>query len=174
MGIYKYIRNLWKSKKKDEDIKELWKQRLIEWRREPSIVRIEKPTRLDRARSLGYRSKKGIFVVRIRLPRGGHKRRQIKKGRRSKHSSQRMDLVKNYQHIAEIRVNDKYKNCEVLNSYYVAKDGRYYWYEIILIDRDSPSIKSDKILNWISNVKGRSYRGLTSSAKKAKVDPKKK
>ena len=41
---------------------------------------------------------------------------------------------------------------EVLNSYYVAEDGKYKWYEVILVDPFSSSLKRDKDLGWI-------YRG---------------
>ncbi|MBW2993743.1 50S ribosomal protein L15e, partial [Candidatus Woesearchaeota archaeon] len=102
--------------------------------------------------------------------RGGHKRPMIKKGRRPRNYSQRMDLDKSYQRIAEERANKKYPNCEVLNSYWVAKDGRYYWYEIILIDKAHPAIKADKNLCWIAerHQKGRVFRGLTSTGKKSR------
>jgi large subunit ribosomal protein L15e len=165
MSFYKYIRNVWKSPKKN--LKELWSKRLIEWRKEPVTIRIEKPTRIDAARSLGYKAKQGYVVVRQRLLRGGRKRPDIKKGRRSKHSTQRKVLSKTYQQIAEERANKKFKNCEVLNSYYVAKDGRFVWYEVILVDREHPSIKADNRISWINQRKhtGRAFRGLTSSGK---------
>jgi large subunit ribosomal protein L15e len=56
----------------------------------------------------------------------------------------------------------------VLNSYQVGKDGKYFWYEVILVDRAHPSIKADKRINWICSKRGRSARGLTSAAKKSK------
>ena len=56
----------------------------------------------------------------------------------------------NYQSVAEQRTVDKYPNCEVLNSYYVGQDGTHFWYEIILVDRDSPTILADKNINWIT------------------------
>lgn len=168
MGTYKYVREIWKKPK--EGLKEIWKQRLVEWRRQPVTVRIEKPTRIDKARSLGYKAKQGIIVVRQRVLRGGHKREAIKGGRRPKHNRQSMVGAKNYKRIAEERVNKKYINCEVLNSYLVAKDGRYGWYEIILVDREHPSIRSDKDLAWITSDKHhkRVYRGLTSAGKKGR------
>ena len=82
MGMYKQIQEIWKKPK--ANIKALQKERLIAWRREPAVLRILRPTRLDRARSLGYRAKKGITVARIRVKRGGRMREQMKKGRRSK------------------------------------------------------------------------------------------
>ena len=169
MSMYKYIREL--HKKPKENLKELWKQRLIAWRKEPSTVRIERPTRIDRARSLGYKAKQGYIVVRQRVLRGGHQRPKIRAGRRSKHARQRMVLSKNYRQIAEERAQRKYKNCEVLNSYFVAKDGKYYWYEVILVDKSHPSIVSDERINWIcsSKHKGRVFRGKTSAGRHSRA-----
>ncbi len=164
MGLYQHIKEAWKHPK--EDLNSLWKQRLIQWRREPVTIRIERPTRLDRARSLGYKAKQGIFVVRQRVLRGGHMRPQIKGGRRPKAMRRRLSLRKSYQLISEERANKKFKNCEVLNSYFAAKEGRYYWYEIIMVDRTHPNITSDKQLSWIKNKRGRVNRGLTSAGRK--------
>ena len=167
MGFYQNIGELWKRPK--ESLGELWKQRLIAWRREGAVVRIERPTRLDRARSLGYRAKQGIIIVRVRVERGGRKRaRPTKKGRRSKRQTTRKIVRKSYQWIAEERGNKKYKNCEVLNSYYVGEDGIYKWFEVILIDRDHPQILSDKGLMNLARQRGRVYRGLTRAGKRSR------
>ena len=61
MGLYKYIRDLYKQPK--DNLGEVWKQRLLELRRAPATVKLSRPTRIDRARSLGYRAKQGIFIV---------------------------------------------------------------------------------------------------------------
>ena len=166
MGMYKYIRDAWKKPK--EGLGELWQKRIIEWRQEPTTIRIERPTRIDRARSLGYRAKPGFIVVRQRVNRGGRQNPQIRHPRRPKAMSRRKDLTMNYQQVAENRAARKYPNCEVLNSYYIADDGLHYWYEIILVDRASPSIASDSRINWIMNHKGRSARGLTSAGARAR------
>ena len=168
MGMYKYVRKLWKKPK--ESMPELWRERLLKWRKEPSTVRTERPTRIDRARSLGYKAKQGFIIVRQRVLRGGHKRQYDPRGRRPKHSRTRMVLSKSYQQIAEERANDKYPNCEVLNSYWVAQDGKHYWYEVILVDKANPSILADPNIRWIAerHHKGRVYRGLTSAAKKSR------
>jgi len=151
---------------------ELWRERLLQWRREPVTIRIEKPTRLDRARSLGYKAKQGFLVVRQRVKRGGHTRPKdiMRAGRRPRHSRRVMILGKSYQQIAEERAHKKYPNTEVLNSYEVAKDGISYWYEIILIDKAHPVIRADKNINWIveNKHKGRVYRGLTSAGRKSR------
>ena len=151
MSFYKYVRDVWKKPK--ENLADLWKERLIEWRQDPVTLRIERPTRIDRARSLGYKAKQGYLVVRQRVIRGGHERPKIVGGRRPKHNRRRMILDKTYQRIAEERTSKKYPNCEVLNSYFVAKDGIYYWYEIILVDRSHPSILADHRISWIEGKK---------------------
>jgi len=168
MGYLKYVRMAWQKPK--ANMPELWKQRLIEWRKEPVTVRIGKPTRPDRARSLGYRAKQGFVIARQRVRRGGHTRPKDFGGRRPKKQKLRIDLAISYQVIAEQRAAKKFPNCEVLTSYFVAKDGMYYWYEIILVDRSHPAIKKDKRLKWISEKehKGRVFRGLTTAGKRSR------
>jgi len=166
MSMYKYIRNLYKQPK--QNLGELWQKRLIEWKKQNSTVRIEKPTRLDRARSLGYKAKQGYILVRQRLLRQKRQRPKFSGGRRSKHMRRRKILNMSYQWIAEQRAQKKFVNCTVLNSYQVGHDGKYFWYEVILVDRAHPAIRADKRINWICNKKGRAARGLTSAAKKSK------
>jgi len=167
MGFYKYVRDAWKQPKKNLGV--LWRERLILWRKEPAIIRIDRPTRIDRARSLGYKAKDGYLVVRTRLKRGGRKReRPLKKGRRSKRATIRKVVGKSYRWVAEERVNRKYRNCEVLGSYEVGKDGRYYWFEIILGDRIK--LAKYKDTEWIEMLKhkGRVFRGKTSAGKSSR------
>ncbi|MFP4567756.1 MAG: 50S ribosomal protein L15e [Candidatus Woesearchaeota archaeon] len=166
MGYLKYFKQNWNSD--NPEIKELKKQRLMEWRREPATIRILRPTRLDRARSLGYKAKKGFLIIRQRVLRGGRQRPDIKGGRRTAHSSQRKNLAKNYQAVCEERVARKYVNCEVLNSYYVEKDGKYIWYEVLLVERDNPSVYMSKETAWAIDTKHRALRGLTSAGKKSR------
>ena len=168
MGMYKYIRDAWKKPK--ANMPELWRERLIKWRREPSTIRIERPTRIDRARSLGYKAKEGFIIARQRVLKGGHKRQYDTHGRNPKKTRTRLVLNKNYKQISEERANRKYPNCEVLNSYWVAQDGKYFWYEVILVDTSNPNITSDKDINWIKEKKhkGRVFRGLTSTARKSR------
>ena len=77
---------------------------------------------------------------------------------------------KSLQRIAEERAARKYPNMEVLNSYWVAEDGKRKWYEVIFVEPANPTIKSDKNLNWICSRKhkGRVFRGKTSAGKKGR------
>lgn len=166
MGVYKYIRQIWKNPEKN--LGPIYKQRLAQWRDEEVTVRIDYPTRLDKARSLGYKPKQGIILVRQRVLKGGRQRPDIKGGRRSAHARQRKIVAKNYQRIAEERANINYKNCEVLNSYEVGRDGLYLWYEIILLDRNHPQIMNDPRYKGVVESRSRVFRGLTSAGRKSR------
>jgi len=153
-----------------KNLKANLKKRLIEWRKSNSVVKVDKPTDIGRARTLGYKDKKGFVVARVRVKRGGRKRPKRKKGRRSKRQTVRKTLKMNYRWIAEQRAGNKFKNLEVLNSYKTGQDGVNYFFEIILIDTSKPEIKNDKTINWICKPghKRRVSRGLTSAGKKSR------
>lgn len=166
--MYKYLRELWKKPK--ERLGEIWKKRLIEFRKEPVIVKLERPTRLDRARELGYKAKQGFVVVRVRIKKGKRKRPKPKGGRKPSKSGMFFTPGKSKQWIAEERVAKKFPNLEVLNSYYVGEDGQNLWYEVILVDKNHPQIKNDPDINWICEKQHtrRVFRGLTSAGKKSR------
>lgn len=168
MGLYKYLNKL--HRERNEAYSKLVKDRLIQWRRETAVTRIEHPTDLVSARRLGYKAKHGFILIRARLHRGGKSRPTIRSGRSSKHFGQRLTLKKSYQWVAEERAVKNYPNLEVLNSYKVGKDGIHYWFEVILVDPNHPEIKADKNISWISSGKhrGRVHRGLTSAGRKSR------
>lgn len=170
MSLYKHIGENWQ--KPNPEYAEVLRTRLIQWRKDPSTVRIERPTRLDRARSIGYRAKPGIIMIRQRVMRGGRKKPQIRNGRRPKRYGRKMTLNMSYQFVAELRAAKQFPNLEVINSYYVAKDGKSYWFEILMVDRQSPSIKNDPLLSWTSKSenKNRAFRGLTHAGKKSHMN----
>ena len=167
-SMYHYMAMAWKKPYEGEHGL-LMKQRLVEWRRQPSIVRVEKPTRIDRARRLGYKAKQGFVVVRVRVRKGGLRKPRPRSGRRPK----RMGVYghapkKSLRLVAEERAARKYRNLEVLNSYYVGEDGLYKYYEVILVDPHHPAILSDPDINWIASPsqRGRVFRGKTSAGRK--------
>jgi len=164
-GMYHYIKQAWKK----PDKKTL-RERMIQWRKSQSQVKVEFPLRLDKARALGYKNKKGFVIIRVRVLRGGHKRSRPNKGRKGRRLHTRKNLKMNYQWIAEQRVEKKYSNLVVLNSYFIGKDGMYYFYEVICVDPQRPEIKNDPNLKWITKKinQKRTMRGLTSAAKKSR------
>ncbi len=169
-SMYKYIGQAWQKPEKS-GVDDLQWSRLIDWRKAPTISRIDKPTRLDRARALGYKAKQGIIVVRARVRKGGLQKRAIVKGRKPRSKGiVKITMAKSIQRLAEERAQKHYPNMEVLNSYWVGTDGKHKYYEVILVDPYNPSIEHDKNLNWIGEPQHtkRVYRGLTSAGKRGR------
>jgi len=165
-GMYGQLAMVWKKPSR-----ELLRDRMIEWRKSNTLVKVDKPLRLDRARALGYKAKKGFVIIRARISRGGRKRSRVGvKGRKTRKMTIRKTLKMNYKWVAESRASRKFKNLEVLNSYQIGKDGKHYFFEIIMVDPLKPEIKSDRTIGWISRGtnKKRAERGLTSAARKSR------
>lgn len=150
---------------------ELVRGRMAEWRKMSAAERIEGPTNLERARSLGYKAKQGVVVVRVRVRKGGRRKIRPSRGRRPKRMGVlRIVPKKSIQLIAEERAARKFPNLEVLNSYLVGVDGTRKYFEVVMLDPNHPAILSDPQLNWIADKsqKGRVHRGLTRAGKKSR------
>jgi large subunit ribosomal protein L15e len=138
MGMYKYLSENWNRREKT-DLDRYLRQLTIKWRREPTVHRVEHPTRLDRARAVGYKAKQGYVVVRVRIRKGGARKPRPRAGRRQRalgvnKFTRAMDLKR----IAELRASKKFPNLHVLNSYYVWEDGLHRWFETIMRDPNNP------------------------------------
>ena len=171
MGLHQHIRNIWKQPK--ANLPPRYRvARMADWRREPVFQRIERPTRLDAARRVGYKAKQGIVIVRTRVRRGGLRKGKVHMKRKpSKAGVKKITMGKSIQRIAEERTSRRHPNLEVLNSYWVGEDGKNKFYEVILVDPSHPAIKSDKDLGWVaegSSHRGRAHRGKTSAGKRGR------
>ncbi len=163
MGMYKYLAQSFR----DANLKE----RIIEWRRGNSHVRIEKPTKLNAARKFGYKAKPGFVIVRSKLKRGGIKKSRPKAGRKpSRMGTLKFSAGQSHNSISEQRLARKFPNLEVLGTYFLAQDGQYRYMESVLVDPYHPAIKNDKDANWICERqhKNRAFRGLTPAGKKGR------
>ena len=168
-SMYDQVGDQWK--KPDVSYKSPQQQRLIQWRKEENFIRVEKPLRIDRARSLGYKAKPGYTVARARVRRGTLRKPQIKAGRRpAAKGIKKITAAKSTQRIAEERTAKRYPNMEVLNSYWVGEDGKHHYYEVILVDPIHPSIMKDPKINWITDTtnKRRVLRGKTSAGQRGR------
>jgi len=132
----------------------LWKEnspevrdRVIGWRKQAAVTRIDKPSRLQRARRLGYKAKQGIIVVRMRVGTGGMRKQRPTGGRRPKHLGvTRIKADDDMKTVANRRAVQRYPNMKFLGSYFIYKDGKHYWFEVILADPSHPRIIQDKEL----------------------------
>ncbi len=168
-SMYDYLGEQWK--KPDTSFNSPQQQRMIQWRKEENYSRIERPTRIDRARSLGYKAKQGYIVVRARVRRGGLRKHAIRKGRRPAATGiSKITMGKSTQRIAEERSSKSYPNMEVLNSYWVGEDGKHHFYEVIMVDPVHPAIMKDPKINWITDTtnKRRVLRGKTSAGQRGR------
>ncbi len=161
MGSYKYIEQTLQTQYKNND--ERYKEKLIKWRTDPVMVSSERPSNLTRARRLGYKPKQGYTIVRVKIGKGRRRRRTPSGGRKPRHNYVYVQPGISHQAMAEQRVNRKYRNMEVLNSYWVGEDGTSKFYEVILIDPSKPSVNISAGIR-----QGRSFRGLTNSGQKGR------
>ncbi len=167
MSYYKYARKQYDQPK--DNLDEVWQERLQKWRREGTIEEVDNPTRIPKARQLGYKAKNGFKIVRVRIRKGGSKRQRPSGGRRPAAAGQnRYSSKKSKQVIAEQKASKKYSNLEVLASYWVAEDGNYRWFEAIMVDPEHPEIQADDDINWITDQNNRAENGKTPAARKTR------
>ena len=121
------------------------RQKAVIWRNQNAVTRVEKPSRIARARRLGYKAKQGIIVIRMRVGTGGMRKQRPRGGRRPKHLGvTKIKADVSMKQVAERRVLERYPNMKLLGSYFLYKDGMHYWFEIILADPSHPRIAKDK------------------------------
>mmetsp|Transcript_75509 Transcript_75509/g.175058 ORF Transcript_75509/g.175058 Transcript_75509/m.175058 type:complete len:205 (-) Transcript_75509:158-772(-) len=172
MGAYKYIEELWRKKQSDV-VRFLARLRTWEYRQLSTIHRCTRPSRPEKARRLGYKAKQGYVIYRIRIRRGDRKKRVAKGivyGKPVHQGVNKWKLARNLRSIAEGRVGRKCGGLRVLNSYWMAQDAKYKWFEVILIDPFHKVIRDDPRINWICKptMKHREMRGLTSAGRKGR------
>ncbi|MBD3188585.1 50S ribosomal protein L15e [Candidatus Bathyarchaeota archaeon] len=170
MNAYQKIRDAWKNPE-ESGVRQENLKRMIKWRKQPTVYRVKRPLRPDRARALGYKAKQGFIVARVKVRRGTLRKLRPRMGRKPGNMGvNKITPGKNLRWIAEQRAQKRFTNLEVLNSYWVGQDGLRKYYEVILVDPFHPAIIKDKDINWVCKKthKGRVYRGLTSAGKKAR------
>jgi len=72
------------------------------------------------------------------------------------------------QRMAEQRAGKKFRNMEILNSYYIGEDGVSKFYEVMMVDRVHPSVLANKDARKIAMQRGRVFRGLTAAGRRGK------
>ncbi|KAG6478931.1 hypothetical protein ZIOFF_062379 [Zingiber officinale] len=128
----------------------LQRVRCWEYRQLPSIVRVTRPTRPDKARRLGYKAKQGYVIYRVRVRRGGRKRpvpKGIVYGKPKNQGITQLKFQRNKRSVAEERAGRKLGGLRVLNSYWVNEDSTYKYFEVILVDAAHTVIRNDPRIN---------------------------
>merc|ERR1711981_1209776 len=172
MGAYKYQQELWKKKQSDV-MRYLLRVRTWNYRQLPAIHRASRPTRPQKARSLGYKSKQGFVVWRIRVRRGCRKRLAPKGATYGKPVHEGVNSLKfqrRLQSVAEERAGKFCGALRVMNSYWVGQDSTFKYYEVIMIDPMHKTVRRNPDTQWITKPvhKHRELKGLTSAGKKSR------
>jgi len=145
-----------------------YRARMLTWRSEDSIVRSDKPLRIDKARRYGYKAKTGFVILRVRIRKGGRKREQWSGGRKPGNSGiVHFSTSQSLQLISEQRAQRKYPNLVVLGSYLIGDDGYHKYFELILVDPVQPNIYKHG-LHWTLHKSKNASRGLTPSGRKSR------
>ncbi|KAJ9577358.1 hypothetical protein L9F63_006102, partial [Diploptera punctata] len=134
--------------KQSDVMRFLLRIRCWQYRQLTKMHRAPRPSRLDKARRMGYKAKQGFVVFRIRVRRGGRKRPVPKGatfGKPKSHGVNQLKPTRNLQSIAEERV-------------------------VILVDPAHKAIRRDAKINWMCKavMKHRELRGLTSAGRKSR------
>merc|ERR1711939_1303490 len=145
--------------------------RCWEYRQLPVIHKVQRPSRLDKARALGFKQKQGYVIYRFRIRRGGRKRavhKGIIYGKPVHLGIRKQKKARSHRSVAEEKIGRKCSNMRVLNSYWVGQDAAYKFFEVIVVDPAHTAIKEDPRINWIVSEKHnrRELRGLTSAGMK--------
>jgi len=154
--MYKYIQESFQKEYRERD--EIYRRRITAWKKLGTVARIERPTNLARARSLGFKAKDGYLMARVMMGRGQRKRPHPWGGRKPAKNVAYLSPGKSLQRQAEEKAARVFKNLEVLNSYWVGQDGTKKFFEVILVER--------KLLPGAA--KGRAFRGLTSAGRRGR------
>lgn len=118
---------------KDSVYVQRYRSRLTEWRNQNTVVRAAKPTRIERARALGYREDGTCYVARVRVTKGTPFHSRPRAGRRPKKMGiRKITYAITDRRVAENRALRKFRNLKLLGSYLAGEDGRFKWFEIIL------------------------------------------
>lgn len=133
--MYRHIGHTWRRIWSDPRLRRRYSSLRASWRRGRTVQRIVKPSRLDKARMLGYKAKKGFVVVRVKVSRGGLRKIPPKLGRRQKRMGiSKIKRGKSMGKIAEERALRKHPNLDLLGAYYVGEDGSVKWFEVVMKD----------------------------------------
>ena len=122
MGAYKYLEELWRKKQSDL-LRFLLRVRCWQYRQLNAVHRATRPTRPDKARRLGYKAKQGYVVYRVRVRRGGRKRKVHKGHQLGKPTNigiNQLKFQRSLQSVAEVGCTIFARSSVDLRSYFCA------------------------------------------------------
>jgi len=128
MGASRYIKEAFAASMKSGAVRE----RVRAWKQGNTVQRVEKPLNPVRARELGYKAKKGYFVVRVKTKRGKRTRNRPQLGRKPGRNRKRENPGKPWQWFAEQKALHRCRNAELVGSYFAGGDGSSQFFDVLL------------------------------------------
>ena len=130
MGAYKYMRQSYQKTFATKN--PVMRNRLIAWHKEHTLVRVDTPTNIIRARSLGYKATKDFIIVRVRISKGKRVRRRADLGRKPGKNRKEVNPGAPLGYYAEVKASRKFNNLEVVGVYFVGMTGTDKYFEVIM------------------------------------------
>ena len=130
MGAFKYIQKSFEKSLKERT--RGYRDRISSWMDENTVARAERPTNPLRARSLGYKAKKGYAIARVRIAKGKRSRRRPDVGRKPGRNVKRVNPGKELKFYAIEKASRRFSNMTPINAYLAGENGQYKFFEIIL------------------------------------------
>lgn len=132
MGAYSYMRKSFQESFSQRSPQ--LRSRISSWRKQRTVERIKRSSDLPRARALGYKAKRGIFLARVRIRRGKRARDKPDQGRKPGRNVKRVPPGRPLEFYAMEKAGRRFPNLEPVNAYWVGEDGVFKYFEVILKD----------------------------------------
>ncbi len=141
-SAYKYIRQSFRTTMASKS--RLYKERLVQWGKQGTVVRLEGPTNVPRARSLGYKATKEYLIARVRISKGKRARRRVDLGRKPGKNRKKVNPGVPLSQYAEGKARKNFTNLNVTGSYFIGQTGSDKYFEVILFNPhpDVPRFKA--------------------------------
>jgi large subunit ribosomal protein L15e len=133
MGAYSYMRKSFQDSFKSRS--EQLRQRISLWRKQRTIERIKRSSDLPRARALGYKAKRGVYLARVRIRRGKRARDKPDQGRKPGRNVKRVAPGRSLDYYAQEKAAHRFPNLKATHAYWVGEDGVFKYFEVILHDK---------------------------------------
>lgn len=130
MGAYKYISESYRKTVAERS--PVYRARLVEWHKQPTLVRLDGPTNVPRARSLGFKATKDFVVVRVRISKGKRTRRRADLGRKPGKNRKEVNPGSKLSYYAIVKAERRFTNLVVVGAYLAGQTGTDKYFEIIM------------------------------------------
>ena len=135
MGAYSYMKKSFQESFSQRSPQ--LRKRISIWRKQRTIERIDRPSDLPRARALGYKAMRGVYLARVRIRRGKRARDKPDQGRKPGRNVKRVAPGRPLDYYAMEKAAHRFPNLHAVHAYWVGEDGVFKYYEVILKEKNA-------------------------------------